>query len=151
MEYSKLTEKLLEIKNLTLVEALDKSRQRETATAQAESMSASSVGVPGSVYRVCKGLYMHQQPSIAAESQAPPVYVLSSKQAIKMNRADTKLNPRKAAEFRLPRTAKRCHLTPMHFTHINYTLFCSLENMIGLVNRTYLSCVCWDSLLELLQ
>ena len=61
-------------------------------------------------------------------------------------------NPRKAAEFRLPRTAKRCHLTLIHLTHINDTLFCSfLEKMIGLVNRTYLSCVCWDSLLELLQ
>ena len=65
---------------------------------------------------------------------------------------NTSLNPRKAAEFRLPRTAKRCHLIPMHLTHINDTLFCSsLEKMIGFVNRTYLSCVCWDSLLELLQ
>ena len=62
------------------------------------------------------------------------------------------VNPRKAAEFRLPRTAKRCHLTPMHLTHINDTLlWSSLEKMIGLVNRTYLSCVCWDSFLELLQ
>ena len=76
---SELTEKLLEIKNLTLVKELDKSRQRETTTAQAESMSASSVGLPGSVHQVRKGLYMHQQPLIAAESQAPPVYVLSSK------------------------------------------------------------------------
>ena len=65
---------------------------------------------------------------------------------------DNYLNPRKAAEFRLPRTAKRCHFTPMHLTHINDTIFCSsLEKMVGLVNRTYLSCVCWDSLLELLQ
>ena len=64
-----LREKLLEITNLTLAEALDTLRQRETATAQAMSMSTSSVGLPCSVHRVYE---RRQQPSVAAQSQAPP-------------------------------------------------------------------------------